>query len=311
MTIGIIGRSEFTYESMILAIDKGHDIAFIVTSKQAPEYKYTSKDFEDFAKKINVPFFHDPNINSEKLIQVVEDTKPDICISVNYSGIISKNVISLFPFGILNAHAGDLPKYRGNACQAWAIINKEEKIGLCIHKMIGGELDSGNIIARNYFDLNINSRISEIFIWMETQIPILMMEAITKLKINPLYVLDIQSKNEKDILRTYPRLPEDGLIKWNKESEEIVRLINASSEPFSGAFTFFKNKKVIVWRAEKINCNERFLGIPGQISNINKDDGSVEVLTGNCQKIKILEVEIENIRDVPSHFIKSLRSRLR
>ena len=38
-------------------------------------------------------------------------------------------------------------RYRGNACQAWAILNGE-KISLCIHKMIGGELDSGDIITR-------------------------------------------------------------------------------------------------------------------------------------------------------------------
>ena len=29
--------------------------------------------------------------------------------------------------GILNAHGGDLSKYRGNACQAWAILNGEKK----------------------------------------------------------------------------------------------------------------------------------------------------------------------------------------
>ena len=43
-------------------------------------------------------------------------------------------------------------------CQA-ALINGENRIGLCIHKMIGGELDSGPIISRSYFEANINTRI--------------------------------------------------------------------------------------------------------------------------------------------------------
>lgn len=72
-------------------------------------------------------------------------------MSLNYSSIISQKVIDLFPLGILNAHGGDLPKYRGNACQAWAILNGETKIGLCIHSMIGGEVDNGNIIDRKIF----------------------------------------------------------------------------------------------------------------------------------------------------------------
>ena len=46
-----------------------------------------------------------------------------------------------------NAHAGDLPRYRGNACANWAIINGEDKVGLSIHKMDAG-LDSGPIIQK-------------------------------------------------------------------------------------------------------------------------------------------------------------------
>ena len=38
-----------------------------------------------------------------------------------------EEVIDFFELGILNAHGGDLPRYRGNACQAWAIINGEER----------------------------------------------------------------------------------------------------------------------------------------------------------------------------------------
>ena len=49
MKIGIIGRSEWTYDSMTLLKESGHQITFIVTAKEAPEYKYTSKDFQKFA----------------------------------------------------------------------------------------------------------------------------------------------------------------------------------------------------------------------------------------------------------------------
>ena len=49
MKIGIIGRGEWTFESMIQLQKKGHKITFIVTSKEAIEYKYTSLDFKNFA----------------------------------------------------------------------------------------------------------------------------------------------------------------------------------------------------------------------------------------------------------------------
>ena len=74
-----------------------------------------------------------------------------MAISVNHLSIIDEDIINLFKYGILNAHGGDLPRYR-NACLR-PIINGEKKIGLCVHKMIGGELDNGDIISRDYFEL--------------------------------------------------------------------------------------------------------------------------------------------------------------
>jgi len=310
MKIGIIGRSEWTYDSMTLLKESGHQITFIVTAKEAPEYKYTSKDFQKFARANNIPFLHDTSITVDKLLNLISDLQTEICISVNYSGIIAENIISLFPLGILNAHGGDLPKYRGNACQAWAIINREDRIGLCIHKMVGGELDSGDIIERSYMDIDINSNIGKIYNWMEQEIPVLILNSVEKLEKEPEYILETQSKNPREVLRTYPRNPDDGKIDWNKDGESIIRLINASSEPFSGAFTSYNSDKLIIWRAALFTDNENYSSATGQIAKINKDSGNIIVITGKG-KIEITEIEVNGERTKPAVAIKSIRVRLK
>ena len=115
-------------------------------------------------------------------------------MSINYTGVIPQTIIDLFDNGILNAHGGDLPRYRGNACQAWALINGEERIGLCIHKMIGGELDSGDIIARDYMNVTYNTKISEVWNWMEDRTPVLIEDAIEAIAKNPNFILEQQSR---------------------------------------------------------------------------------------------------------------------
>ena len=310
MKIGIIGRSELTYNAMLLAKNRGHDIVFIVTSKEASEYKISSEDFKNFATENNIPFIHDPKISASKLINIVNTTFPEICISVNYSGVISTDVIDLFPYGILNAHGGDLPRYRGNACQAWAIINGEKRMGLCIHKMIGGELDSGDIIARSYKEIGINTRIGELYEWMLDEVPDLLIEGINKISENSEYILETQSQEKNKALRCYPRKPEDGKINWNHSSINILRLINASSEPFSGAYCEYENTKFIIWRAELYNDEEVYCGIPGQVSNINQNENFLIIITGKG-KIKVTEVEFNGMRTTPNKIIKSIRKRLK
>ncbi len=232
----------------------------------------------------------------------------DIAISFNYPSIISQEIINLFPLGILNAHGGDLPKYRGNACQAWAIINGEDKIGLCIHSMIGGELDSGNIIEREYLNINSNTKVTECWQWMEKRIPFMFLNSVQKLQENSEYFLEEQSKDCKDVLRCYPRVLSDGKINWIKSNIEILRLINASNKPYSGAYCFYKNEKMIIWDAEIYEDNEIYLSEPRQVLMINKD-GSIIIATGNG-KLKINEVECNGHIMKPKDKVMTIRDRL-
>jgi len=304
MNVAIIGRSEVLYQTCELFYEKGHTISLIITSKEAPEYTKTSEDFEEYAKRIGAQFIYTNRIDDYE--EEIKQCSPDIGISLNYSSIISDKVIGLFPYGILNAHGGDLPKYRGNACQAWAILNGEPRIGLCIHGMIGGEVDSGHIIAREYLQIDINTKIGTVWKWIADKAPELFLAAVDRLKADKNDVLEIQSKDPKDALRCYPRKPEDGRICWGKSNEDILRLINASSEPYAGAFTYLDGVKCIIWDAELFDDQERYCAVYGQISEINTH--YIVAITGKG-KLKINEIEIEGFRGNPVEKIKSIRKR--
>ena len=307
MKVAIIGRTEILYEAVELFLKNDYEIPLIITSKEAPEYTRTSKDFEELANKIGAKYIFTNRIDECK--DEIKEINCDIAVSVNYSSIISQNVIDLFTLGILNAHGGDLPKYRGNACQAWAILNGEDKIGLCIHSMIGGEIDSGNIIEREYLDIDINTKVTECWQWMDKKIPDMFLSAINKLQANPGYILEGQSKNYRDALRCYPRNPEDGRIDWNKSNIEILRLINASNKPYGGAFCFYENKRLIIWDAGLLDDDDIYLAEVGQVSFIDSDK-SVIVITGNG-KIRIKEIEYDEFSGSPGEKIKSIRKRLK
>lgn len=304
MRIAIIGRSEILYESAVYLRKQGHDIAVIITAKEAPEYTKNSADFQELAKAWDIPFANTPRI--EETIETIRlMPQIDIGVSFNYIGIIPQSVLDFFPFGILNAHGGDLPRYRGNACQAWAILNGEKRIGLCIHRMVGGELDSGDIIARDYLPIDYTTKVTQVWAWMEKRIPSLYVEAVNRLTENPEYVLEVQSKDPNSALRCYPRRPEDGRIVWRKRAVEILRLINACNKPYAGAFCEFEGQKLIIWDAELVP-DVNFLAVPGQITLVSND--FVEVATGEG-KLRVNLVEILGEVMIPNQLIHSIRQR--
>ena len=306
MRVGIIGRTEILYQIALKVNEAGFQLAFILTSKEAPEYKTTAEDFRLLAQKLNVHFAQSSRISD--LTEFLEENLADIALSMNYTGILSKEIIDLFPYGVLNAHGGDLPRYRGNACQAWAILNGEHRIAMCIHKMIGGELDSGDIIAREYFEIDSQTKITQVWEWMFLVTPSLMMNALSNLAIDSKYVLEVQSKSASDALRCYPRRPDDGRIEWREAAINVLRLVNASNRPYAGAFCYYEDKKLVIWDAVLNNDGEVFCAVPGQVMAIGS--GFVDVACGSG-KLRILKIQLEDdIECSPDQHISSIRKRL-
>jgi len=256
MKIAIIGRTSMLLETAKKLLENNMEIVMVITAPAAPEYSVTEEDYKKFANSINAQYICTNKINN--YVEELKKIKCDIAISINYSSTISQKIIDCFEIGILNAHLGDLPRYRGNATVNWAIINGEKNIPLCIQYMIGGELDSGAVIAKEYKEITIDTKVVDIYNWVEEITPRLYIDVLEKLQDNRDYILYEQSTNIADIIRCYPRIPEDSKINWEKSNIEIVRLINASSKPFSGAYSFYNNQKIVFEDVELYNDGENY-----------------------------------------------------
>ena len=86
--------------------------------------------------------------------------------------------------------------------------------------------------------------------------------------------------------------------------------MNASSEPYVGAFADLEGENLIVWRAEMFEYDYQYLAIPGQITEIDKHSGAVFMACGEGI-LKITDVSYKGERSAPATFIKSIRTRLR
>ena len=303
-----IGRHENLYFSVQRLIDKGHELKGIVTDTAPPEYKIQMQDFLNFAKIKKLPILISSD-NLEISHFLGELGKLDIGVSVNHRKIINKEVIDNFRLGILNLHGGDLPRYRGNACQAWAIINGERRIGACIHKMMPDALDSGPIIARAYLEIDEKTKIQDVFDWFEIKSPYLFENAIEKLALNSDYEIPHNLSTHLRSHRCYERRPEDAKIEWKEDAKKIIRLINASGSPYPGAYTFLGDLKVFVIDAAEAILLQDISAVSGQVIEIKEN--SILVACGNNQAIEIFAISIETKNIIiPSKLLPSTKLRL-
>lgn len=91
--------------------------------------------------------------NTRETESLLKKLNPDIII-LGQTGIIRKNIIATANIGVLNAHPGILPDYRGIDCLKWAVFNKEfSKIGCSIHWVNAG-VDTGPIICTSQYKID-------------------------------------------------------------------------------------------------------------------------------------------------------------
>ncbi len=309
MRFAALGRTEMLYNSILACTNAGHEPVLIGTCPAAPEYKRTESDFKRLAKELDCPYFCDPTINKQKYVELIYDSGAQVAISVNWLTLVSSAVIEAFEHGIINAHGGDLPRYRGNACQAWAILNGEKEVVMTLHKMVE-ELDAGPIMLKQPYPINSETYIGEILNYFEIILPEMFKEALDGLAAGTLKEKPQSSEPEK-ALRCYPRQPSDGYINWSMPAEHIARLVRASAEPYAGAYTYYRGQKLIIWRAHASTFDVPSLAVPGQILWKNRHSGEVGIASGE-EVIVIQEVQFEKetIRRKPTECIASLRQRL-
>ncbi len=308
MKIAALGRTRTLYGAIQAAAARGHEIVLIGTCPAAPEYSVTEKDFEALAAEIGCPYFCDAAINRSEYLQLARDSGAEAAISVNWLTLIGAEMLGVFKHGVINAHAGDLPRFRGNATPNWAILNGEPEVVISLHQMATA-LDAGPILLQRSIPLTSETYIGAIYDFFHEVVPEMFADVLDGLEQQTI-ILRPQSDDPALSLRCFPRLPIDSCIDWTQPAVQLARLVRASAEPFAGAYTFLGADKIVIWRAHADRLAYPYLGTPGQVAERHPDSGEVLILAG--QDVLVLE-EIETLRDgrkPASQIIRSLRTRL-
>lgn len=310
MKVLAIGRSEYLFNA-IESLSKRHKVVAIVTGSATAESKAKESDFCELAARLGSRYKFAKTID-EELIGFCREAGADVAISVNWMSVIRKEFIDLFPHGVLNAHCGDLPAYRGNAILNWAILRGEKQIIVSAHKMIAGELDVGDIYAQRSFEIHNDDDVGCLVRKMGDITPHLFEEALHNLEQSR--CLRRYSEMLTGGFRCYPRLPVDGGIDWCNSAVDIHRLVRASARPYPGAFSCVLHegrlRKLYIWKSRVVCESTRDVGVPGHVVANDRVSGETLVLTGSGV-LALQEVQLDSDSPLrPADVFKSIRMRL-
>ena len=86
-------------------------------------------------------------MKEEAFQEALRSLQPDLIVVVAYGQILPKSILKIPKYGAVNVHASLLPKYRGAAPIAWAILKGEKVTGVTTMVMDEG-MDTGDILLQ-------------------------------------------------------------------------------------------------------------------------------------------------------------------
>lgn len=158
----------------------------VIVVMHRPETSYYFEDIKALADTANIEVLYCDQIRNPEGIERIRQIKPDIGISAYYGYILKKEIIDLFPMGIVNLHGAFLPWCRGRNPNVWTIMDNAPA-GVTLHLMDAGT-DTGPILAQRKVNLTPDMTAKDLYHKMEQTILKLFFEKfpdILKGKITP------------------------------------------------------------------------------------------------------------------------------
>ena len=150
MKVIYMGTPEFAVPALKSLINSsGHTVVAVVTQPDRPVGRkgiITPPPVKTVAESLGIPVFQFEKIRRDG-IETLKNLNADIMITCAYGQILSREIIDICRYGIINIHASLLPAYRGAAPIQYAVINGEKETGVTIMQTDEG-LDTGDIIRQ-------------------------------------------------------------------------------------------------------------------------------------------------------------------
>lgn len=162
MKIVFAGTPAVAIPTLHALIHAGHEIALVVTRKDAPQGRkriLTESPVAIEATKYQFPVLKTNSFDDHDL-QIISELNADIGVVVAYGGLIPQKLLDALPYGWINLHFSALPEFRGAAPVQWALREGRNTISSTVFRLVE-ELDAGDIFSTEHHPIPINATSGE------------------------------------------------------------------------------------------------------------------------------------------------------
>ena len=240
-TAVLMGSDEFSVPAL-LALDMAHRVVGVVTQPDRPSgrgQELTPNAVKATAEAFGLPLIQPLRVGEPDVLSQLGEWMPDVIVVAAFGQILPRSVLELPAMGCVNVHASLLPRWRGAAPVAHAILAGDEETGITLIKMDEG-LDTGPILARESTTVEVDDTAETLRARLAELGAQLLVEVL------PAFVDgDLVPRPQPAVGITYaPQLHKtDGEIDWRQPAVQVDRMVRAYT-PWPSAYTHWQGRRL-------------------------------------------------------------------
>ena len=217
-------------------------------------------DLHELCRATGIAAIDTDDINDPATLDRIRGLQPDFLFTLGWSQLFNAELLALPAQAVIGSHPSPLPQMRGRAPIPWTILEGHPKSAVTLFRMEVG-VDSGPILIQKWFDVPPRCYAMELYRLAAENLRDGFVELYRALEAGT-----AREKPQDPARVSYrgQRTPADGYVNFRASAETIDALIRAVSNPYPGAYAYWRDRKVQIWKSSLENIPS-YLGTVGQI----------------------------------------------
>ena len=248
MKVLFYGTPEFALPTLEALLER-HTVVAAVTQPDKPAGRgrhVSPPPVKERALAAGIALLQPPRLRDAGWPERLGEFDADVAVVVAFGQILPKAVLDVPRRGSINVHASILPRYRGAAPIAWAIMRGETETGITTFQMDPG-MDTGDMLLSEATAIGAEETAGE----LSARLSLLGARVLMR----TLDALDTLSPIPQDHAHATmaPRLKkEDGWLRLGEPARQLVNRVRGCN-PWPGAAVRTAAGRLLIWRAATVS----------------------------------------------------------
>jgi methionyl-tRNA formyltransferase len=227
------------------ALLRRHEVALVVTQPDRPAgrgQRVATSAVKRRAEAAGVPVVQPARLRDPEWPERLAAVKADVAVVAAFGQILPQAALDAPARGSINVHASLLPRYRGAAPIAWAIIRGETRTGITTFQMDAG-MDTGPMLLQEATAIDPDETAGELSARLASIGAGVLLHTLDQLEVL------VPVPQDAAAATLAPRLrKEDGWLRLVEPARAIVDRVRGCN-PWPGAALMTPAGRLLVWRA--------------------------------------------------------------